>query len=141
MQENLIKEFCNYWKIDFNLLISKTRQRDIKEKRQLLALILYNLVDLNYSEVKRILGHKQHHTVMNACKIAQGLVDTDKEFAKCYIHFQNYVDNYQEIDIEETIKSEVLKFLINKYKEQKEINTQLKGVLGTFSTEMANMLS
>ena len=122
---DLKKEFCNYFDISFEELISKSRKRVITEKRQLFAYILYNHITSNYSEIARLLKHKQHATIINACSTISNLVETDKEMLTHYLYFKKFIEDYIELDIKEEIKKELLNYLLKYHKKFSKINKEL----------------
>ena len=73
---------CSYFKIERDLLLSKSRKREIALPRQLAMYFAKELTDATFSKIGEEMGGKDHTTVIHACKTIKDVSKTDKELKK-----------------------------------------------------------
>ncbi len=73
------KTICEYYKVDMDILQSKTRKREIVQARQIAMYFSKSLTNSSLSTIGAKIGKKDHATVLHACKTINNLMDTDKE--------------------------------------------------------------
>lgn len=73
---------CDYFKIDKDLLLSKTRKREIVLPRQLAMYFAKELTSATYLSIGKQMGGKDHATVMHACETVKNTESTNKEVKK-----------------------------------------------------------
>ncbi|MBR4774635.1 MAG: chromosomal replication initiator protein DnaA [Bacteroidales bacterium] len=79
--DTIIDTVCEYFNITRELLLSKTRKRQIVQARQIAMYECRNLVPgCSLSTIGGELGGKDHATVLHACNTVQDLMSTDKSF-------------------------------------------------------------
>ena len=79
--DTIIDTVCEYFNITRELLLSKTRKRQIVQARQIAMYECRNLVPgCSLSTIGSELGGKDHATVLHACNTVQDLMSTDKSF-------------------------------------------------------------
>ena len=79
--DNIIDTVCEYFNITRELLLSKTRKRQVVQARQIAMYECRNLVPgCSLSTIGGELGGKDHATVLHACNTVQDLMSTDKSF-------------------------------------------------------------
>ena len=72
---------CEYFKITRELLLSKSRKRQIVQARQIAMYMSRSLIpSCSLSTIGSVLGGKDHATVLHACTTVSDLVATDKTF-------------------------------------------------------------
>ena len=74
------KTVCEYFNIPKEILISKTRKRQIVQARQIAMYMSRTLVGCSLSTIGSELGGKDHATVLHACNTVSDLMSTDKVF-------------------------------------------------------------
>ena len=71
---------CDYFSISAEALMSKTRQRQITEPRQIAMFLAREHTDTALSAIGTTIGKRDHATVLHACKSVKNQIDTDKQF-------------------------------------------------------------
>ena len=74
------KVVCDYFNMSVDALQAKTRKRDIVQARQIAMYFSKSLTKSSLSSIGSQIGHKDHATVLHACKTVNNLKDTDKNF-------------------------------------------------------------
>ena len=79
--EGIVQTVCDYFNITKEILLSKTRKRQIVQARQIAMYECRNLIqNCSLSTIGAELGGKDHATVLHACSQVQDLASTDKLF-------------------------------------------------------------
>ena len=79
--DTIINTVCEYFNITRDVLLSKTRKRQVVQARQIAMYECRNLVPgCSLSTIGGELGGKDHATVLHACNTVQDLMSTDKSF-------------------------------------------------------------
>ena len=76
------KVVSDYFKMDVTTLQSKTRKRHIVQARQLAMFFAKKLTKASLANIGQQIGHRDHATVLHACKTVDNLAFTDKQFRK-----------------------------------------------------------
>ena len=71
---------CDYFNINLEDLLSKTRKRNIVQARQIAMYMSRNLINVSLSTIGSEIGGKDHATVLHACTTVTDLMSTDKTF-------------------------------------------------------------
>lgn len=74
------KIVCDYFNIPIDLVLSKTRKREIVQARQVAMFFSKSLTKSSLTTIGSRIGGKDHATVLHACKTVNNLIDTDKHF-------------------------------------------------------------
>ncbi|HHJ09906.1 MAG TPA: chromosomal replication initiator protein DnaA [Bacteroidetes bacterium] len=74
------KVVCDYFGIPIDLVLSKTRKREIVQARQVAMYFSKNLTKSSLTTIGSRIGGKDHATVLHACKTVNNLIETDKYF-------------------------------------------------------------
>ncbi len=74
------KVVCDYFNIPIDLVLSKTRKREIVQARQVAMFFSKSLTKSSLTTIGSRIGGKDHATVLHACKTVNNLIDTDKHF-------------------------------------------------------------
>ena len=79
--ETIINTVCEYFNITREMMLSKSRKRQIVQARQIAMYECRNLIqNCSLSTIGAELGGKDHATVLHACGIVHDLMSTDKFF-------------------------------------------------------------
>jgi chromosomal replication initiator protein len=70
----------SYFKIDIDLIHSKSRKREIVQARQVTMFLSKKYTGHSYSHIGKMVGKRDHATVLHACKTIQDSLDIDKGF-------------------------------------------------------------
>ncbi len=84
--EYIQKIICDYFKISTETINAKTRKREIVQARQLSMFFAKKYTKLPLSLIGVYCGHKDHATVLHACRTINNLYETDKKM-------KQYVDD------------------------------------------------
>ena len=76
------KVVSDYFQMDVTTLQSKTRKRHIVQARQLAMFFAKKLTKASLANIGQQIGHRDHATVLHACKTVDNLAFTDKQFRK-----------------------------------------------------------
>ncbi len=74
------KVVCDYFGIPIDLVLSKTRKREIVQARQVAMFFSKSLTKSSLTTIGSRIGGKDHATVLHACKTVNNLIETDKHF-------------------------------------------------------------
>ncbi len=90
--ELIIKTVCEYFKITRDMMLSKSRKRQIVQARQIAMYECRSLIpSCSLSTIGAELGGKDHATVLHACTTVQDLMATDKLFRQWVEDIENMV--------------------------------------------------
>ena len=76
----IIEKVCAHFKIDTSTLLAKTRKREIVQARQVAMYLAKKHTDISTPKIGKMIGNKDHATVLHSCKIVKELLDVDKAF-------------------------------------------------------------
>lgn len=77
------KSVCDYFNITREMLMSKSRKRQIVQARQISMFLSRNLIsNCSLSTIGQETGGKDHSTVLHACSTVSDLMSTDRVFKK-----------------------------------------------------------
>ena len=71
---------CEYFALPMDTLMSKTRKREIATARQVAMYLSKQYTKSSLSAIGKIIGNRDHATVLHACGVVNDLMDTDKTF-------------------------------------------------------------
>ncbi len=80
--DHIQKVVSEYFQMDVNTLQSKTRKRHIVQARQLAMYFSKKMTKASLASIGAKIGHRDHATVLHACKTVDNLAFTDKQFRK-----------------------------------------------------------
>lgn len=87
--ELLIKDLCNEMCIDFDLLMSSFRGRQVTNCRRIIVIFLRNYSKLTLNEIATFINRADHSTIIN-------LLTTHDDFMK---YDANYRDYFNQIEL------------------------------------------
>ena len=73
---------ADYFNLDIESLHSKTRKRNVVQARQLAMFFSKKYTKNSLSTIGSQIGHRDHATVLHACKTVENLIETDRAFKK-----------------------------------------------------------
>lgn len=91
--DEIVNIILNYYGITSQELFSKTRVREIIEKRQICQYFLRYYTKLSLDFIGEITGKKHHTTVINSIKIITGLNSYDKAIQKQVKEIRQIIKN------------------------------------------------
>ena len=88
----IVDTVCEYFNITRDILLSKSRKRQIVQARQIAMYECRNLIpNCSLSTIGAELGGKDHATVLHACTTVQDLMSTDKAFRQYVTDIESMV--------------------------------------------------
>ena len=78
-----IKEIvAKYYDLPTEILNENTRKREVVQARQIAMFFAKKYTKLSLSMIGNKIGKRDHSTVLHACKVVQGFLETDKKFKR-----------------------------------------------------------
>ena len=71
---------CDYFALPLEAFMSKTRKREIATARQVAMYLAKQYTKSSLSTIGKLIGGRDHATVLHACGVVNDLMDTDKSF-------------------------------------------------------------
>ena len=78
--ERIQAAVCDYFKISKEMMLSKTRKREIVQARQIAMYLGRSLTKTSLAQIGAQIGGKDHATVLHACNTVSDLIETDRNF-------------------------------------------------------------
>ncbi len=79
---------CLYEGITPEMLIDKTRKRDIVEPRQICIYLMRKELKLTFQHIQAVFNFKTHASVIYAIKNVENMMDTNKQYKNKIIELQ-----------------------------------------------------
>jgi len=79
----ICREVSKRYHIPIRLILSKTRERHICEKRQIIQTMACDFTNLRHNEIAKR-THRNHSTIVHSRKAVHNAIQTDKRFATEY---------------------------------------------------------
>lgn len=80
----ILKVVCGHFKMNPDVLNTKSRKREIVQARQLAMYFAKNLTNSSLAVIGSQIGNRDHSTVLHACKTVADLLQTDKQLKAIY---------------------------------------------------------
>ncbi len=78
--ETIISKVCEHYKFDEAVIHTKTRKREVVQVRQVAMFLSKKHTENSASKIGKLIGNRDHATVLHACKIIKDLLEVDKNF-------------------------------------------------------------
>lgn len=78
--EDIIEKVCKHFAIEPVTIHTKSRKREVVQVRQIAMYLSKKHTDSSSSKIGKLIGNKDHATVLHACKIVKDQVEVDKTF-------------------------------------------------------------
>ena len=78
--EKILDIVCKYFNMDKALIHTKSRKQEIVQVRQIAMYLAKKYTDCSFAHIGKIIGGKDHATVMHACKTVKDQIETSKSF-------------------------------------------------------------
>lgn len=78
--EKIQNTVSSFFKIDITQIHSKSRKQEIVQARQIIMFLSKKYLHYSYSFIGKIIGKRDHTTVLHACNIIQRNLDENKKF-------------------------------------------------------------
>lgn len=78
--EDILEKVCEHYGMDSQVVFTKTRKREVVQVRQVAMYLAKKHTDASSAKIGRLIGRRDHATVLHACKIVGGQMEVDKAF-------------------------------------------------------------
>lgn len=78
--EDVVTKVCAYYNLDERIIQSKTRKKEVVLTRQIAMYLAKKLTDLSTAKIGKMIGNRDHATVLHSYKTIKDCVEVDKEF-------------------------------------------------------------
>ncbi|MDD2438216.1 MAG: chromosomal replication initiator protein DnaA [Massilibacteroides sp.] len=80
---------CNYYNLELTAIQTQSRKREIVQARQITMFLAKKYTDCSFSHIGKIVGKKDHATVLHACKTVKDQMETNKSFRSSVEEIEN----------------------------------------------------
>ena len=77
--EDVVAKVCAYYNLDERIIQSKTRKKEVVLTRQSAMYLAKKLTDLSTAKIGKMIGNRDHATVLHSYKTIKDCVEVDKE--------------------------------------------------------------
>ena len=78
--DDIINVVCKHFSLDTATIHTKSRKREVVQARQIAMFLAKSYTDFSTAKIGALIGHKDHATVLHACKTIKELREVDKAF-------------------------------------------------------------
>ncbi len=78
----ILEKVCDFYGIETSSLQANTRKHEIVMARQVAMFFCKELTTTSLAAIGKMLGNRNHSTVLYSCKAVSNLIETDKEFGR-----------------------------------------------------------
>ena len=78
--DEIINTVCKHFGLETATIHTKSRKREVVQARQIAMYLAKNYTDFSTAKIGALIGHKDHATVLHACKTIKELKEVDKSF-------------------------------------------------------------
>ena len=78
--EKIQNTVSGYFNVEQKDIQSQSRKQEIVKARQITMFLLKKHTNFSYAHIGRLVGKRDHATVLHACRTVQDLIDIDKQF-------------------------------------------------------------
>lgn len=78
--ESIMDIVCKYYNLDQSAIQTNSRKREVVQARQITMFLAKNYTESSYSLIGKIVGKRDHATVLHACKTVKDQIETNKSF-------------------------------------------------------------
>ena len=79
--EKILDSVCKYFNLDKSLIHTVSRKHEIVQARQITMYLAKKLTAYSYSHIGKIVGNKDHATVVHACKTVKDQIEISKTYS------------------------------------------------------------
>ena len=90
----IIKSICGYYGIKKEMLLNKTKKREIVQARQIAMHYAKIYTNASLTKIGLKIGGKDHATVLHACKTVKNLSETDIFFKSEVDKIGKHINNF-----------------------------------------------
>ncbi|MDL2282146.1 chromosomal replication initiator protein DnaA [Parabacteroides sp. OttesenSCG-928-G06] len=84
---------CDYFNLETSLIQTNSRKREIVQARQITMYLSKKYTDCSFSHIGKIVGKKDHATVLHACKTIKDQIEINKSFRSSVEEIESLLKN------------------------------------------------
>lgn len=78
--EQIVEKVCNHYKVEAASIHTKSRKREVVLVRQVAMFLAKKHTNVSSSKIGKVIGNKDHATVLHACKMIKDQMEVNKAF-------------------------------------------------------------
>ena len=78
--DDILQVVCKHFNLESAAIHTKSRKREVVQARQIAMFLAKNYTELSTSKIGKLIGNKDHATVLHACKTVKGQLEVDRSF-------------------------------------------------------------
>ncbi len=91
--QSIQETVCKYFHLEQSAIQTNSRKREIVQARQITMFLAKKYTDCSFSHIGKIVGKKDHATVLHACKTIKDLMETNKSFRSSVEEIESLLKN------------------------------------------------
>ena len=91
--QSIQETVCKYFNLEQSSIQTNSRKREIVQARQITMFLAKKYTDCSFSHIGKIVGKKDHATVLHACKTIKDQIETNKTFRSSVEEIENLLKN------------------------------------------------
>ena len=91
--QSIQETVCKYFNLELSAIQTNSRKREIVQARQIPMFLAKKYTDCSFSHIGKIVGKKDHATVLHACKTIKDQMETNKTFRSSVEEIENLLKN------------------------------------------------
>ena len=92
--QSIQETVCKYFNLEQAAIQTNSRKREIVQARQITMYLAKKYTDCSFSHIGKIVGKKDHATVLHACKTIKDQIDTNKSFRTSVEEIESLLKGY-----------------------------------------------
>lgn len=84
---------CDYFNLELPLIQTNSRKREIVQARQVTMYLSKKYTDCSFSHIGKVVGRKDHATVLHACKTIKDQIEINKSFRSSVEEIESLLKN------------------------------------------------
>jgi len=77
---DVLEKVCEHYGVDTSTVYSKVRKREVVQVRQIAMYLAKKHTEASSAKIGKLIGKRDHATVLHACKIVGAQLEVDKAF-------------------------------------------------------------
>lgn len=91
--ESILEVVCKYYNLDTAAIQNSSRKREIVQARQVTMYLAKKYTDSSFSHIGKLVGRRDHATVLHACKTVKDQIETNRSFRSSVEEIEDLLKN------------------------------------------------
>ena len=91
--QSIQETVCKYFNLEQAAIQTNSRKREIVQARQITMFLAKKYTDCSFAHIGKIVGKKDHATVLHACKTIKDQMETNKSFRTSVEEIESLLKN------------------------------------------------